>query len=211
MRTHRNSATPAFRRTERLREQVRKQREEARILRDVRKERCVSSGSFVRSEHGVCRRSGGRPQRRLGSIRAIRILPTCRSGNQLLAGVPFRILDPSANHGKSTVVLHGSFRPYFPESATGIRVGFPVRRLYFLHTVGWGDKPGTPVLIYRIHYADGSRIDIPVRMKQEINSWGEIEALPPCENRPGADKSGQETSSVFPPGTIRIRKRQFNP
>lgn len=94
------------------------------------------------------------------------------------AGVPFTILDPAKNGGRAAIVLHGSFRPYFPESAKGIKVGGKVTRLYFLHTVGWGDKPGTPVLLYRIHYADGSSLDVPVRMKQEINSWGEIEHLP---------------------------------
>ncbi len=160
-----------------LREQVRKQREEARILRDVRKERCVpldlsSVANMAFADEVAGDRKGGWFDQGNQDFADMPL------GNQLLAGVPFHIPDPSANHGKSTVVLHGSFRPYFPESATGIRVGFPVRRLYFLHTAGWGDKPGTPVLIYRIHYADGSRIDIPVRMKQEINSWGEIEALP---------------------------------
>ena len=159
------------------RERIRKQREEARIVRDVRKAQCVpldlsSAANMAFADEVAGDRKGGWFDQGNQDFADMPL------GDQILAGVPFRILDPAKNNGKSAVLLHGIYRPYFPDAVTGLRIGFPVRRLYFLHTAGWGDKPGTPVLIYRIHYADGSRLDIPVRMKQEINSWGEIEALP---------------------------------
>ncbi len=159
------------------REQVRREREEARIWRGVNTRHCrpldlSKAANMAFADEVPGDKKGGWFDQ--GNV-DYADMPL---GKVSAAGVPFTILDPAKNGGRAAIVLHGSFRPYFPESAKGIEVNGKVARLYFLHTAGWGDKPGTPVLIYRIHYADGSSLDVPARMKREINSWGEIEHLP---------------------------------
>lgn len=159
------------------RERVRKEREEARIWRNVNPGKCrpldlsKAVNMAFADEVAGDRKGGWFDQGNLD-------FSDMPLGNVTAAGVPFHLLDPKKNNRKSAIVLHGSFRPYFPEAVKGIRVDGKVRKIYFLHTVGWGDKPGTEVLTYRIHYEDGTVFDIPVRMKQEINSWGEIEHIP---------------------------------
>ena len=57
-----------------------------------------------------------------------------------------------------------------------IPVGRKAARLYFLHTMGW-ESDGR-VLTYRIHYADGSRMEIPVLGKRDIGAWWGAEPIP---------------------------------
>ena len=91
------------------------------------------------------------------------------SGNISAAGVPFRIIDPAANGGKSCIVLHGTNRPYFPESVCGIKVGGHVSRLFFLHTSAWGNQLLCGA--YRMHYADGSTSDCLLQGGRNIADW----------------------------------------
>ena len=89
-------------------------------------------------------------------------------GKQTLCGVPFRIIDPAQNGGKSCIVLRGHGRDYFPESAK-VRVGRRGAVIVFLHTLAWGDKG--PVAHYLVHYADGKTEDVPIRAGKEILGW----------------------------------------
>ncbi|MGI5923749.1 MAG: glycoside hydrolase family 2 protein [Lentisphaeria bacterium] len=90
-------------------------------------------------------------------------------GNKVLAGVPFTILDPATNDDKSCIVLAGTERPDFPLAAKGIALGGCFSRLFFLHTAAWGaaDKVGC----YRMHYADGSTAELPLRGNHNIGDW----------------------------------------
>ena len=99
-------------------------------------------------------------------------------GPQTLQGVPFTIIDPAANGGRSCMVLGGAGRPAFPREISGIAVGGPVSRLFFLHTAAWGGSRPIVALTYRIRYADGSLIEVPVRVGTEIADWWN-----PCELR----------------------------
>jgi hypothetical protein len=92
-------------------------------------------------------------------------------GRHVLAGVPFEIADPAANGGRAAIVLYGTNRDFFPERAPEIPVGGKARRLYFLHACGWDAPEGTPVLTYRIRYADGESADFVCRAKKEIGPW----------------------------------------
>ena len=94
-----------------------------------------------------------------------RSMPT---GDRTLCGVPFRIVDPAANGGKSCIVLRGAGRDYFPESAK-VAVGRKGAAIVFLHTLAWGDEQ--PVAHYLVRYADGKTEDIPIRQGQEILGW----------------------------------------
>jgi len=90
-------------------------------------------------------------------------------GRQVLAGVPFQIIDPARNNGKGALILYGTSRDYFPRAATGIKVDGPAKYLYFLHTMGWSNNG--EVMDYVIHYRDGSTSRIPVRPGHEIGGW----------------------------------------
>lgn len=101
-------------------------------------------------------------------------------GAQAVQGVPFAIIDPATNNDRSCLVLGGAGRPDFPRAITGIVVGGQVARLFFLHTAAWVGHAGAEALTYRIHYADGQVLDVPVRAGIEIADWWN-----PCD-LPGA-------------------------
>ena len=65
-------------------------------------------------------------------------------GLQSASGVPFRILDPARNNGRSCIVLQGTNRPEFPNAVRNIRIGKRLSRLFFLHTAGWGQSGRAP-------------------------------------------------------------------
>lgn len=99
-----------------------------------------------------------------------------KTGMVTAAGIPFHIIDPEKNNGKSCIVLCGSARPYFPEAVHGIRAEGYFSRLFFLHTSAWGNNG--VCAYYRIHYADHSRIDYPVAGQENIADWWFVWGLP---------------------------------
>ena len=89
-------------------------------------------------------------------------------GQQTLCGVPFRIIDPAENAGKSCVVLRGHDRDYFPD-AVNVKVGRKASAIGFLHTLAWAaDKPAAR---YVFRYADGQVVSVPIRQGREILGW----------------------------------------
>lgn len=90
-------------------------------------------------------------------------------GKQTFSGVPFRVIDPKENDGRSCIMLYSSTRKYFPKKFSGIKVGRKATRLYFLHGSGWtvSDK----VFKYIVHYSDGSTVNIPITGGKQISDW----------------------------------------
>lgn len=99
-------------------------------------------------------------------------------GRQIFANVPFEIIDPENNNGKSAIVLYGPARPYFPKKVTGIPINKKVKNIYFLHGAGWGVREGKLCHTYLIKYADGTNIEIPVIFGESISSWWRPKAVP---------------------------------
>ncbi len=96
-------------------------------------------------------------------------------GRQIFAGVPFVIIDPLDNSGKSCVVLGNRARSYLPTKADGIKVNGHFRRLFFLHTMAWAaPKAGE----YRIRYEDGSIETIVMENGKNIADWWSPGDLP---------------------------------
>jgi len=89
-------------------------------------------------------------------------------GAQTLCGVPFRILDPAKNGGKSCLVLRGHEAKTFPESAK-VAARRKAAAVVFLHALGWGDEK--PVANYVVNYADGKSETLPIRQGKEILGW----------------------------------------
>lgn len=147
-----------------------KDEREARIYRDVNAARCkaVDIRKFVnmhyRDEKSGDRKGGGFDQ-------GAKDFANIRPGRVLAAGVPFDLIDSDKNNGKGLIILGGRHRDFFPLESKGIPVGRKAKNLYFLHTMGWGAPKGEVVMTYRISYADGTRLAVPIRSMFEIAPW----------------------------------------
>lgn len=91
------------------------------------------------------------------------------TGRRNFAGVPFEVIDPDRNGGKSCIVLAGAIK-YFPLESTDIPVGGKVKKLYFLHAAAWGGQAGKQ-FEYRVAYEDGSTASIPIEGGKECADW----------------------------------------
>lgn len=94
-----------------------------------------------------------------------RNMPT---GLQKVNGIPFRIIDPAKNNGKSCLIVRGTEKPELPARIDGIPVNAKLSRLFFLHTCAW---KGTDAGCYRINYADGTKYDYMLIPGRNIGDW----------------------------------------
>ncbi|MEK6795853.1 MAG: LamG-like jellyroll fold domain-containing protein [Spirochaetota bacterium] len=91
-------------------------------------------------------------------------------GRQLFHNVPFTIIDPKENGGKSVITLKSrNITPNQPQSVSGIPVGQKVRNLYFLHAAAWGTMG--VIGSYVVKYADGTSAPIPLTIPDTIHNW----------------------------------------
>ncbi len=104
-------------------------------------------------------------------------------GDQVVGGVPFRIIDPARNNGRGLIVLHAPQAPAdvpWPRKVE-IPVGAGGKRLFFLGNVhGWAPQDGGAgewgaVARYVIHYADGREQTVPLITGRTADDW----AAPP--------------------------------
>lgn len=93
------------------------------------------------------------------------------TGQQTFYGVPFDVIDPATNGGKSIITLRGkSVTPTLPLQVQNIALGRQkVRNLYFLQAAAWG-KPGN-IGKYVVHYAAGQSVEIPLSVPDNTNNW----------------------------------------
>jgi beta-galactosidase GanA len=92
------------------------------------------------------------------------------SGEQIFSNVPFFVIDPSENNGKSIIVIKGEKQNYFPEKVENIPVNRKTKHIYFLHTAAW--KNGE--FAYVIHYKNGQKKEVLIRFGKEIGGWWHI-------------------------------------
>ncbi len=92
-------------------------------------------------------------------------------GRQNFGGVPFQIINPKENGGRSCVVVSGNkLLPFRPESRE-IKVGIPVKRLLFLHSGAWIASGAGQVGEYEVQYASGRMAMIPIIEGNNITDW----------------------------------------
>lgn len=93
-------------------------------------------------------------------------------GPQILCGVPAELLRYDEVENKTCLVLASKhLRPGFgAEKAENIPVNQLVKKLYFFHTAAWS-AAGTKALDYRIRYADGLTVTVPVVSGRDIGDW----------------------------------------
>ena len=78
-------------------------------------------------------------------------------------GIPFEI-------GEGAIILWGRWRPSFPRQSKVIEVNEKVERLAFCHTAAWCN-PMVPGFFYRIVYADGTQVEVPVHGGLDVADW----------------------------------------
>lgn len=162
---------------------------------DVLPERCVpidlrpfATTSFTDEKEGD--RQGGWFDQGTNDFRTMPL------GPQLAGGVPFDIIDPAQNGGRSCIVLRGGMRTYFPAAIRGIRVEGKFSRLFFLHTAAWaftGRSPGC----YRIHYENGEREEFRMLCNSNIGDWWNIAPLPEAKTGIVSTNSAGHTIGTY--------------
>lgn len=99
----------------------------------------------------------------------LRSLPV---GIQKFAGIPFDIIDPKTNGGKSCLAFRGRMRPSFLESAKIHVPDASGRFLHLLNAVGWEPANGFPVGRIRVTYNDGTTAEHEVLAGRDTgNFW----------------------------------------
>ena len=74
------------------------------------------------------------------------------------------------NNNNTTIALKSRTNPEGMATVRNIPINLKVRSLTFFHAVTHAE-PGTVSHIYRIHYADGSSIDLPNVVGEQVGSW----------------------------------------
>jgi N-carbamoylputrescine amidase len=88
--------------------------------------------------------------------------------------IPFKIIDPASNQGKSVVVLNGPNREStFSDQSRKIEVNRKVNELFFLHACMYPESSSepTPLIKYRIHYEDGTEHMFICYRGLEVDDW----------------------------------------
>lgn len=100
-----------------------------------------------------------------------------REEDPCFGDVPFTLVRPGQNDGKSCIVLRGSFRDYFSQSAEAV-LPEPVegKVLYLLHTTAWptSEEIGDVML----EYTDGTVSAIPVTGQKDVGNWWQPRSCP---------------------------------
>ncbi len=93
-----------------------------------------------------------------------------KSGRMNCYGVPFDILAPSSNNGKSCVVLSGRNGSGFPVEATIGTGDKPLRNLYLLHAAAWARDTESCGTI-EVEYQDSEKSSIDVKTGRDVADW----------------------------------------
>jgi len=98
----------------------------------------------------------------------LRMIPT---GNKNFYGINFNIINPSANNGKSCIVLAGPQREYFPKNAEIIINGEKYKNIYLLHALAWAPKEKVSIGKIKFKYQDSSSSEAEVIALQDLGDW----------------------------------------
>ena len=92
-----------------------------------------------------------------------------KSGKQTFINIPFDVVDPTANKGKSVLAFACPERPYFAEKATIPVQGKRFRWLYLLHADAWGKKKEVGTL--QVNYQDGETLRFSIVDGRDVANW----------------------------------------
>lgn len=89
------------------------------------------------------------------------------TGETKFLNIPFKIIDPKKNNGKSCIVLRGQNNKAFPIKAE-ISVNKKAAGIYFLHSAAWSSEV---VGRYKIIYKDDTECVLKLRDGEEVFNW----------------------------------------
>lgn len=92
-------------------------------------------------------------------------------GRQVFFDVPFELLDPGRNGGKSCMVFSGPDREYLLKSARIDGIGRRGERLYFLHALSWAPEDVRTVATVEVAYTDGTAERLEVKSNRDVCNW----------------------------------------
>ena len=87
------------------------------------------------------------------------------------SGIPFEIINPKTNHGKSCLMLYSINKDFFPKTLGPVKIDRKAAELIFLHTTAWASKGNDLAATYRVTYDDGTEVDIPIKVGDRISDW----------------------------------------
>ncbi len=88
-------------------------------------------------------------------------------GEQYFESVPFDIVEPNDNGGKSAIALRQFFQGVFTEEVE-IPVGQKAAGFYVIHAYSYDDSH---IATYTYEYTDGTKADVEIRKNQQIYNW----------------------------------------
>ena len=94
------------------------------------------------------------------------------------SAVPFRIVDPAANGGKSCLVLSQAKEELFHTVDLPVPGNPMLANLYLLHGAAWVPKSNEKVGVIRARYADGTSQEFDVRCQRDVGDWWSGASLP---------------------------------
>ena len=98
--------------------------------------------------------------------------------------VPFKIIDPEKNNGKSALFLSGPNREtMFPKVSEKIKVKAKYKSLFFLHTSMYVTENTKELVKYKIGYTDGTEELFVCNKDEEIADWWEPSEVMPKAKR----------------------------
>ena len=98
-----------------------------------------------------------------------------KPGKRTFVNVPFEVVDPAANNGRSVLAFGNPERPYLAKQALIPVGGKTVRWFYFLHADAWPRK--SKVGTIQINYRDGSKEQFSVVDGRDVANWWEPKSV----------------------------------
>ncbi len=93
-------------------------------------------------------------------------------GERIFGGVPFDIINPDSNGGRSCIVQSNNPNLKFQPESKPIKVNAKLKRLLFLHSGGWIDESKKEELgEYTVTYDSGRKVRIPLIGGDNIGDW----------------------------------------
>jgi len=126
-------------------------------------------------------------------------------GLQTFAGTRFDVRGIVALGSKTPELKH------FPPRVPDIRVRQKCRKLCFLHSESWQDPPDVRVGNYRVRYADGGSIDVPIYYARDVYDWWQVEKDVSDPRSTVAWRGGNPASRAARKGLIVFKMTWVNP
>jgi glycosyl hydrolase family 39 (putative alpha-L-iduronidase) len=99
-------------------------------------------------------------------------LSALSSGKKKFNGIPFDIINPDADNGKSCIVLRNKYKPYFPLESKPVAINRKAQLLYLLTACAWSGKYGKNIAHVIVRYKDSSFYsEIPMTYGTHLSGW----------------------------------------